>query len=254
VQNAQLIFAPKIWWLMKVSGSVVYIPLNKPKRNGKRKFAIVDADEAERVLRHKWYACVGGNTWYVRATSMKGLPAHHMALHAFIMRANKGDMFDHENGDGLDNRKDNLRPATAAQNARNTFKTTSPHVTSKFKGVSLTSSGRWLAQITLEGNPQCLGLFDAEEDAARAYDEAALRLFGQFAKTNADMGLYDAPKPTREIDYGYGAKQTTKSKLLGLPPKERWESFLDGSEPEIDRSIPRRIRQKQAARRRKVAA
>lgn len=238
---------------MKVKGSVVYIPLNKPKRNGKRKFAIVDADEAERVLQHNWYAHLSGNTTYVRATSLKALPEHHRPLHAFIMRANKGERFDHKNGDGLDNRKENLRPATARQNAQNTFKTTSPHVTSKFKGVGMTSSGRWFAQIKHNDNCKPLGLFDDEADAARAYDEAAVRFFGEFAKTNADMGLYDAPKPVRLVDYGRDAKQTTRSKLLGLPPKPKWESFLEGTEPEIDRSIPRRIKQKQAARARRRA-
>lgn len=236
---------------MKVKDSVVYIPLNKPKRNGKRKFAVVDAEDAERVLRHKWYAAISGNTIYARATSLKALPEHHRNLHAFIMRANKGDRFDHRNGDGLDNRKENLRPATQKQNAQNTFKTTSPHVTSKFKGVCMASNGRWFAQIGCDGTAKHLGLFDSEVEAARAYDEAAVRLFGEFAKTNADMGLYDLPKPVREIDYGLDAKSTTKSAFLGLPPKPMWESFIEGTEPEIDRSIPRRIKLKQAARRRR---
>lgn len=239
---------------MKVLGDTVYLPLNKPKY-GKRKYALIHVDDVERVSRHKWFAIPGHKTFYARATSTKGLPIHHMLLHAFIMRAEKGDRFDHINGDGLDNRKDNLRLASAAENSRNKFKTASAHVTSKFKGVSLSSGGRWFAQIKMEGQPQSLGMFDSEEEAAHAYDAAAVRLFGQFAKTNADMGLYDADKPIRDVARPKEAKHTTRSKLLGQEPKPHWASVLEGSEPEIERNdVPRRIRQRLAAKAAKRAA
>lgn len=233
---------------MKVDGNTVYVPLNKPKHGGKRKFALIDLDEVGRVSLHKWYAQLSGRTCYVIATASAGLPSHHMRLHAFIMRAEKGQRFDHINGDGLDNRKENLRLAASAQNARNTFKTNSSHVTSKFKGVSLSSSGRWIAQIRFEGQPQALGVFDDEEDAARAYDTAAIRLFKEFAKTNADMGLFDSAAPNRrEPDYGLNADHVMPSQLLGREAKPHWQSLMERSEPEIDRSIPHRERRRKRA-------
>lgn len=164
---------------MKVNGNTAYVPLSRPHKHLPRMYAMVDIDDYQRVMRHKWYAVASGLTWYAVATSDRGIPQHHMRMQNFIMRGHKGDRFDHQNGDGLDNRKDNLRPATAKQ-------TKSPHVSFRFKGVSRSSSGKWFAQITVDGEPSHLGMFDSEEDAARAYDAAAAKHFGEFAKTNAD--------------------------------------------------------------------
>ncbi|WP_457586155.1 AP2/ERF family transcription factor [Ensifer canadensis] len=161
-------------------------------------FALVDGDDLERVASRKWYAVPsGGRTFYVRATSLATLPAHHANLHAFILRVHPGQRVDHENGNGLDCRKANLRPATATENAQNSFKAAG-NFTSKFKGVRLTSSGRWAASITVDGEPMVLGLFDGEVDAALAYDEAATKHFGAFAKTNAMMGLFEVDVALRD--------------------------------------------------------
>lgn len=93
------------------------------------------------------------------------------------------EMIDHINGVKGDNRMSNLRLASQAQNARNK----SPHRSSKnkFKGVRWVR-GKWSARIMNDRKETHLGRFAVEDDAARAYDLAAVNLFGDFAKTNFD--------------------------------------------------------------------
>lgn len=177
-----------------VKDGSVYVPLQKSSGR-KRMFAIVDEADFERVARYKWMAVSGGRTFYVCATSLSGLPQHHLHMHSFILRVEKGQRVDHRNGNGLDNRKENLRPATTQENNQNRSKYES--TSSRFKGVRPARDGRWVAAITLDKKSQVLGVFDAEEDAAIAYDAAAVRLFGEFAKTNKEMGLFESGQYAR---------------------------------------------------------
>lgn len=90
---------------------------------------------------------------------------------------------DHRSGDIRDNRRGNLRPATSAQNARN--RRIGRANKSGFKGVSFRKDrGTWLAAIGFDGKLLKLGTFATPADAARAYDAAALTLFGDFAVLN----------------------------------------------------------------------
>ena len=90
---------------------------------------------------------------------------------------------DHINGDKTDNRLANLRPATTSENGRN--RPAQRNGGSKFKGVGFHSQkGRWRARIFADGKELHLGLFDDEIAAAKAYDEAASKLFGSFAYLN----------------------------------------------------------------------
>lgn len=92
---------------------------------------------------------------------------------------------DHINGNRSDNRIENLREATATQNARNR----KPIGGSRFLGVSRSANGkRWRAYIHINGKTVALGTFDCEEVAARTYDVAARRHFGQFARPNFAEG------------------------------------------------------------------
>jgi hypothetical protein len=92
-----------------------------------------------------------------------------------------GQSVDHENGNGLDNRKDNLRLRSQAENCRNK----NIHYNSKtgFKGV-LRRRQAFTASIRFGGRLINLGSFDNAQDAAKAYDQAAIRYYGQFARTN----------------------------------------------------------------------
>lgn len=89
---------------------------------------------------------------------------------------------DHKNNVGNDNRIDNLREVSRSQNNMNRL--ISSNNTSGFKGVSK-SKNRWFAQIQIDGLNRHLGRFRTAEDAAKAYDRAAIALFGEFAKTNS---------------------------------------------------------------------
>jgi hypothetical protein len=106
-------------------------------------------------------------------------------MHRTILGAPQGHMVDHINRDGLDNRRINLRAATRAQNACNAIKRHSIRSTSQFKGVHWDKArSRWAAQIKKLGKVTNIGRFISEEDAARAYDTAAKKVYGEFARLN----------------------------------------------------------------------
>lgn len=148
----------------------------------------VDSADYERVAGHEWRANVHRRTdgssrvYAMRAVRCGGRTAQQM-LHRFIMDTPAGMDTDHINGNGLDNRRSNLRVCTHGENMRNRRPQTG--VSSAYKGVSWNkAAGKWLAQIRLGGKHKHLGLFTSEQDAAAAYDRAAQDLHGAYARTN----------------------------------------------------------------------
>jgi hypothetical protein len=104
-------------------------------------------------------------------------------MHRIIAAADDDTCIDHINGDGLDNRRANLRPATRAQNAAN--RRPRAGGSSRFKGVHWSKAdNRWVARIHSGGRDITLGRFLGEYDAARAYNRAAVRVYGEFAYLN----------------------------------------------------------------------
>lgn len=109
-------------------------------------------------------------------------------LHRWVLSEPIGLLVDHINGNILDARKENLRVATHEENSYNkkkyskTFKGTIP--TSQYKGVCRSASGKWQAQTKHKGKSIHIGTFETEKDAALAYNEAAARLKGRFARLN----------------------------------------------------------------------
>ena len=143
------------------------------------KFAIVDDDDFEWLSAFKWQFTTDkyGND-YARRKSH----GRHIIMHREIMQAAHGIQVDHVDGHGLNNKRSNLRFATHAQNMMN--KSVRRDSTVCFKGVRRRSPSKWDSRIT--ANKKCiyLGYFKSPEDAARAYNEAAIKYHGEFAHLN----------------------------------------------------------------------
>jgi hypothetical protein len=141
------------------------------------KVALVDDEDYALVIKQgKWFAQKGsgGNFYAARAGGMM--------MHRLVVDAPKGTVVDHINGNGLDNRRANLRLATYEQNARNTNRGWG---TSKYLGVSWSEQrGMWHAQTRIRKVPHDLGYFNTEEQAARAVDRKRREVFGDIAKPN----------------------------------------------------------------------
>ena len=105
-------------------------------------------------------------------------------MHREIMGFPEGQMVDHENGDSLDNRIDNLRIATREQNAQNKGKTRKK-TSSKYIGVYYDrNKKRWIVRIMYKYRKIYVGTFKDEIEAARAHDIAAKKYHGRFARLN----------------------------------------------------------------------
>ena len=149
------------------------------------KFTIVDSEDYERLNKFRWAAYRGENLWYAsrhKVLKADGSNRGTIWMHRELVKAPKNRVVDHYNQNGLDNRKENLRVATKAQNAYN-CKKKSGRYTSEFKGVSK-SDDRWHSRIFFNGRQIHLGSFGTEIAAAKAYDEAAKKYHGEFARLN----------------------------------------------------------------------
>ena len=143
----------------------------------------LDDKDYDRISRYGWYAAKCGRIWYALSTGPRPIK-----MHRFILGLRSGvGCVDHQNRDGLDNRRSNLRLCGRNKNAWNGAKHTDGK--SLFKGVTLDRSVRtrnpWRANICVNGVRHRLGRFPTQEDAAKAYDAAAKRLFQEFARPNA---------------------------------------------------------------------
>jgi hypothetical protein len=144
------------------------------------RYAIVDPEDYQKLSQYPWLLLEGESKKYY-AGCLENRKIVYM--HRVIMNAPKGKIVDHRNREGLDNTKRNLRLATHSQNCCNRTRTKSG--SSKYRGVRYRKKERkWEASICYNGIYKYLGIFDNEEDAARAYDEAAKTYHREFAVLN----------------------------------------------------------------------
>jgi hypothetical protein len=149
------------------------------------KVALVDDEDYEWLSQWKWFAYHDrSGTWYARRNIR--LPDGRMGILSMqnaVRAMDAGYLCDHEDGDGLNNQRYNLRRATKNQNVRNRKK--QRNNTSGYRGVSWDAEKqKWRAQIRVDTKGISLGRFSDPEDAARAYNAAALKHFGEFARLN----------------------------------------------------------------------
>lgn len=146
--------------------------------NLKKNKVFIDDADWRRLSKEKWRVVPRKHLLYcARDFGNRQISMHREILGVTDSRVS----IDHIDGNGLNNRRDNLRICTSKQNRQNCR---SFHGTSKYKGVSLNRCGKWKAKIGMDDGSIYLGLFDIEEEAAIAYNEAAKKHFGEFARLN----------------------------------------------------------------------
>ena len=152
------------------------IPINGEKGQGQ--FALVDDDDYERLSQYKWRL---SNGYAIRHKPIGNGKYKTLAMQRDVMGCPVNYQIDHKNCDRLDNRKENLRMANQAENSANARRI--KETRSGYKGVSF-HRGVWDARIGVNYKRIHLGSFHTPEEAAMAYNNAAMRFFGEFARLN----------------------------------------------------------------------
>lgn len=137
--------------------------------------ATVDVEDVELLNQFKWCAHRIGKSIYAATTVGKNTVHMHRVL------CPEAEIVDHLDGNGLNNTRSNLRFADEQKNSRNRKKRLD--LSSDAKGVSQ-FRGKWMARITVSGKTEYLGIFSSQQAASAAYNAAASKEFGEFARLN----------------------------------------------------------------------
>lgn len=164
---------------------IIYI--NSPKYGTHE--CLVDDSDYEYLSQISWHLSKGANTFYARENKKKD---KRKSMHRLILQLSDPKIFvDHIDHNGLNNQRSNLREVTSSQNMMNKRKPSNK--ISKYKGVfgvktnnkrKVSKVYRWYAQITINNKRKHLGSFPSEAEAAKAYNQEAIILFGEFAYLN----------------------------------------------------------------------
>jgi hypothetical protein len=152
-----------------------YISLTQGKQ------AIVSDEDFENVSQFKWY--YDKTTGYAKRDTRIDGKRVCVYMHRFINNTDDGKLTDHINGNRIDNRRENLRSCNFTQNHAN--KKIESKFTSKYKGVYWHKNrDKWVSMIRIDRKGHYLGVFTDEKEAAKAYNQKAKELFGDFARLN----------------------------------------------------------------------
>jgi hypothetical protein len=151
----------------------------------KGKVAVIDDEDAAAALAHVWRAhraTTARENWYAYAT----IDGHKIYLHRYLMKAARGEDVDHDDGDGLNNRRVNLKTCCRSQNNANSIRV--PGLTG-FIGVYFDAKrNRYRAGIWVHRKRIWVGWFAKAEEAAQARDVAQAAAYGTFARLNFPPG------------------------------------------------------------------
>lgn len=151
------------------------------------KYALVDDSDYEYLSQWKWCANKNRNTWYAVRAEKLGDKKSLVLMHRVIANTPIGVKTDHEDGNGLNNQRYNLRTCSTSQNAMNSKKASNN--TSGYKGVTWHKElGKFVARIHINGKSIHLGVFQSAKEAGEAYNKKALELFGNYALINKVKG------------------------------------------------------------------
>jgi hypothetical protein len=157
--------------------SALSVPLTKGQ------YALVDFEDYELVREEKWYVCSkSSNTFYAERQE----EGKTLSMGRLILDAEPGEIVDHINGNGLDNRKCNLRIVTKSQNGANMrlHKINS----SGFKGVHWDKKNKkWKVELMVDCKRIWVGRFNDLSQAIKAYNDTAKTYFGEYSRTHEEM-------------------------------------------------------------------
>jgi hypothetical protein len=146
----------------------------------KGKYALVDKEDFEYLNQWKWFCSTTG--YAVRTALIDGEQVR-IRMHRVVANTPEDMCTDHINMNRLDNRGENLRVVDRSQNNMN--RKLNKNSTTGYKGVTLRKdNGKYRAHIQKDGKKRWLGQFDTAIEAAKAYNSAAKKIFGEYAKLN----------------------------------------------------------------------
>lgn len=144
--------------------------------------AQVDDEDYDKLKNYRWYFYKNGNNYYTLTNIKQNGRYVTKQMHVMIMGTPKGMHTDHIDGNGLNNQKSNLRICSCAEN---TWNSRSIIGSSRYKGVNWHKETRkWQAKICVNRKQIHLGVHSSEKEAALAYNEAAKKHHGKFARLN----------------------------------------------------------------------
>ena len=142
------------------------------------KYTLVDDEDYDNLNQFRW--SLNSNNYVSRYGYLNGKKTF-ITLHRYLMNPPKGMQVDHVNGDRLNNQTFNLRVCTQSQNCTNRKASKIPN--SGYRGVEK-HGDRWRSRIKINQKHIHLGVFDTKEEAALAYNKAAMAYFGEYARLN----------------------------------------------------------------------